>query len=82
VTPEVFNPQVLDRFLGEKWDDVITVCDGANERCPSAPGRHAAACAGASTTRPRDWRGDERLAGFRRVRDEIRARLRRWLETV
>ena len=25
---------------------------------------------------------DERLAGFRRVRDEIRDRLRQWLETV
>lgn len=33
--------KTLDRFLGEPWDYVITVCDSANERCPVFPGRAA-----------------------------------------
>src|SRR5690242_8081422 len=30
--------KTLDRFLGEPWDYVITVCDDANESCPIFPG--------------------------------------------
>lgn len=71
--------KTLDRFLGEPWDYVITVCDQAGERCPIFPGR---------TTRihwsfedPSAASGDEaeRLAVFRRVRDAIGQRLRAWL---
>jgi arsenate reductase (thioredoxin) len=74
--------KTLDRFLDEQWDSVITVCDSANERCPLFPG--AAARLHWSFDDPSAGTGteDERLAGFRRVRDEIRARLRQWLETV
>src|SRR6266478_4725572 len=71
--------KTLERFLGERWDYVITVCDNANESCPVFPGRvtrlhwsfdDPSAAAG----------GDEqRLAVFRRVRDEIRARIEVWL---
>ncbi len=71
--------KTLDRFLGERWDYVITVCDNANESCPVFPGPvtrlhwsfdDPSAAAG----------GDEqRLAVFRRVRDEIRARIDAWL---
>ena len=69
----------LDRFVAEPWDVVITVCDSANEGCPVFP---------AHTTRihwsfedPSRATGteDERLAVFRRVRDEIAGRLRAWL---
>ncbi|OGL16143.1 MAG: protein-tyrosine-phosphatase [Candidatus Rokubacteria bacterium RIFCSPLOWO2_12_FULL_71_22] len=71
--------KTLDRFLAEPWDWVVTVCDAANERCPVFPVR---------TTRihwsfddPSRATGSEeaRLAVFRRVRDEIGARLRTWL---
>ena len=31
--------KTLDRFLGEPWDYVITVCDSADERCPVFPAR-------------------------------------------
>ena len=30
--------KTLDRFLGERWDYVITVCDLARESCPIFPG--------------------------------------------
>jgi len=71
--------KTLDRFLGERWDDVITVCDSANESCPVFP---------AARTRlhwsfddPSAARGSDelRLAVFRRVRDEIKARIEAWL---
>ena len=70
--------KTLDRFLGERWDYVITVCDNANESCPVFPGPvtrlhwsfdDPSAAAG----------GEQRLAVFRRVRDEIRARIETWL---
>ena len=71
--------KTLDRFLGQPWDYVITVCDSANERCPVFPAQ----------TRRIHWSFDdpsratgteeERLGIFRRVRDEILARLRAWL---
>jgi arsenate reductase len=71
--------KTLDAFLAQPWDYAITVCDSANERCPLFPGG----------TMRLHWSFDdpsaaggseaERLAAFRRVRDEIAARLRGWL---
>ena len=62
------------------WDYLITVCDDANERCPFVPG----------TVKRLHWSfedpsragGDEdqRLAVFRRVRDQIHERLADWVE--
>jgi arsenate reductase len=74
--------KTLDRFLGEPWDYVITVCDSANEACPLFPG--AATRLHWSFEDPSAARGTEaeRLAVFRRVRDEIKARLETWLARV
>jgi len=32
-------PHLVDEYLGEEWDYVITVCDHANETCPVFFGR-------------------------------------------
>lgn len=71
--------KTLDAFLGQPWDYVITVCDRANERCPVFVG--AAARLHWSFDDPSRAAGseDERLAVFRRVRDEITSRLDAWL---
>ncbi|MFA6958318.1 MAG: arsenate reductase ArsC [Thermoanaerobaculia bacterium] len=71
--------KTLDRFLDQKWDYVITVCDNANEACPFFPG--AAARLHWSFEDPSAARGSdvERLEEFRRIRDQIRARLRAFL---
>lgn len=70
----------VDEMLGQEFDYVITVCDNARESCPVFP---------AQTKRlhwsfddPAGVEGDEaeRLTVFRRVRDEIRARLRRFIQ--
>jgi len=65
----------LDRYLGEPFDDVITVCDTAAEACPVFPG----------ATRRRHWSFEdpskatgseaEQLGVYRQVRDEIRSRI-------
>jgi arsenate reductase len=67
--------KTLDRYLGEPFDAVITVCDQANEACPVFPG--AARRLHWSFDDPRRAAGDEaaQLATYRRVRDEIRARI-------
>ena len=74
--------KTLDTLLDRPWDYVITVCDSANERCPLFPG-HTARLHW-SLDDPSQATGDEtqRLATFRRVRDEIQARLEDWLATT
>ena len=67
--------KTLARYLGEPFDEVITVCDAANEDCPVFPG--AARRLHWSFEDPSTATGteDERLATYRRVRDAIRARI-------
>ena len=67
-------PKHLERFLNDQWDYVITVCDAANEVCPFFPGGRKRVHW--SFEDPAAARGseDERLAVFRRVRDQIRDR--------
>lgn len=71
----------VDEFAGQDFDYVITVCDNAKESCPVFP---------AKTKRihwsfddPAEAAGDktEKLAVFRRVRDEIKVRLQNFVET-
>jgi arsenate reductase len=71
--------KTLDRFVDESWDYVITVCDAANERCPLFPGRASRVHWSFDDPSAVTGTDDERLAVFRRVRDEIGARLRAWL---
>ena len=72
--------KTLDRFLGEQWDYVITVCDSANERCPLFPGRATRLHWSFDDPSAVPGTEDERFAAFRRVRDEIETRLSRWLD--
>ncbi len=67
--------KTLDRYLNEPFDEVITVCDTAAEVCPVFPG----------AVRRRHWSFEDpsratgseadQLEVYRRVRDEIRARI-------
>lgn len=69
----------VDEFTNQQFDYVITVCDNANEQCPVFPGPttriHWSFQDPAMATGPEA----ERLAVFRRVRDEIRERLRQFI---
>ena len=33
------TPQMVDKYINEEWDYVITVCDDANETCPAFMGK-------------------------------------------
>ena len=74
---DIFDPdsETLERYLGEPLDLVITVCDDANEVCPIFPG--AKERLHWSFPDPSTAAGgyQERLRAFRKVRDEIRARI-------
>ena len=70
----------IDEFAGQDFLFVITVCDSAREGCPTFPGAlyqlhwsfdDPAAAAGMD---------EEKLAVFRRVRDEIAAQIRAFAE--
>lgn len=65
----------VEEFAGQEFDYVITVCDNANERCPVFSGKTERLHW--SFDDPAAVEGDDaqRLAVFRRVRDEIEKRL-------
>jgi arsenate reductase len=66
----------VEEFMGQDFDYVITVCDTAKQSCPVFPGQTT--LMHWSIADPAAAEGDEdaRLAVFRRVRDELRERLR------
>jgi len=73
--------KTVDRYLGEEFAWVITVCDQAREACPVFPG--AKQMAHWNFDDPSLATGDEeeRLSAFRRVRDEIAERVRAFAAT-
>jgi len=62
------------------WDYLITVCDDANERCPFVPGSVKRIHWSFEDPSKATGSEEERLAVFRRVRDQIRAHVVAWLE--
>jgi arsenate reductase len=69
------RPKGVEEFEGERFDLVVTVCDDARESCPVPP--PAADYRHWSLTDPAAASGSEaeRLAVFRRVRDDLRSRI-------
>jgi len=72
-------PKYVDKFIGQNFDYVITVCDSTKEACPVFPAmaerlhwsfQDPAAVQGAES---------ERLSAFRKIRDQIRARIESFL---
>ncbi|HEY7847199.1 MAG TPA: arsenate reductase ArsC [Candidatus Limnocylindria bacterium] len=63
--------KTVERFLGEPFDWVITVCDQAREACPTFPGAEQTAHWGFDDPTGAQGDGEARMAVFRRVRDEI-----------
>ncbi len=71
--------KAVDQLLDQRWDYVITVCDAAGEACPVFPGKVSRLHWSFQDPAQAGGTDDERLAVFRRVRDEIRARIAQWL---
>jgi arsenate reductase len=63
----------VDEFIGQKFDYVITVCDNAKESCPVLLGPAKRLHHSFDDPPPASVGSDqERMAIFRRVRDELR----------
>jgi arsenate reductase len=71
--------KVYEDLASEGWDFLITVCDDANERCPWVPGSVKRLHWSFADPSRATGTEEERLAVFRRVRDQIRERLTDWL---
>ena len=70
----------VDSYLGFGIDTVITVCDRAASNCPTFPERVKRVHWSFDDPASAQGSDDQRTAVFRRVRDEIAAALRSWLE--
>jgi arsenate reductase len=77
------KPKMVDEFLAEEFDYVITVCDGAKESCPMFIGtvKHHIHI---GFEDPADSVGseEEKLLIFRKVRDQIKTRFRDFSKSV
>jgi arsenate reductase (thioredoxin) len=73
--------KTLERYLGEPFDYVVTVCDNANEACPVFPGAERRLHWSFRDPSRVEGGDEERLEVYRTVRDEIRARISRELIT-
>ena len=74
----------VDSFAGRRFDYVITVCgDAARDACPVFSGEAGLGLVW-SFDNPAEAPGgkEERLATFRRVRDQIKARLEQFAEST
>jgi arsenate reductase len=67
--------KTLNRYLQERFDYVITVCDDANEACPFFPGAQSRLHWSFEDPSRAEGSEEERLAVFRSVRDRIGERV-------
>lgn len=72
----------LEPFLDQSFDLVVTVCDNAHEACPAFPGARQTLHWPFDDPAHASGSDDEKLAVFRTVRDQIRARIERYLTEV
>jgi arsenate reductase (thioredoxin) len=66
----------VDEFAGQEFDYILTVCDNAKESCPIFPSGAIAIHHNFEDPAALHGTEAERLAVFRRVRDQIRQYLR------
>ncbi|HDP76019.1 MAG TPA: arsenate reductase ArsC [Bacteroidales bacterium] len=77
------KPKLVDQFINQEWDYVITVCDNAKETCPAFLGKvkhrlHIGFEDPAEAT----GTPDEVIAVFRKVRDEIKEKFSEFIKTI
>lgn len=62
----------IEEFRGMVFDYVVTVCDNAKETCPFFPGGRESLHKSFNDPSGFEGEGDNKLAVFRKVRNEIR----------
>jgi protein-tyrosine-phosphatase len=73
------HPKTLDRFLGQSFDYVITVCDRAAESCPVFPGAPERIHWSFADPAAVVGTGDERRRAFEATANALLERIRLWL---
>ena len=68
--------KTLDRYLGEPFDAVVTVCDQAAEACPVFPGARSRLHWSFPDPSTATGTMEEQLAAYRLVRDDISGRIK------
>src|SRR5688572_2705221 len=68
--------KTIDRFVDQRFDYVITVCDRAREACTVFPGSEKTLHWGIDDPSEVEGTDAEKLAAFRRTREEVASRLR------
>ncbi len=71
----------ISEFMGQEFRYVITVCDNANESCPVFPGKTERIHWSFEDPAAAKGTEEERKAAFRRIRDEIEARIKAFAAT-
>jgi arsenate reductase len=69
------TPEHVGVYLDQPWDLVVTVCDSAKEACPAFPRPVERTHISFSDPATAEGTDEEKMAVFRRVRDEIREQL-------
>ena len=69
------RPEHVGVYLDQPWDLVVTVCESAQETCPAFPRPVPKLHIPFFDPALAEGTDDEKMAVFRRVRDEIRGRL-------
>ena len=67
--------KTLDQYLGQRFDEVITVCDAANDACPVFPGAVSRRHWSIPDPSTAVGSADDRINAFRSVRDDLRVRI-------
>ncbi len=74
--------KLVDEFVSQKFDFVVTVCDSAKEACPIFPGTakklHYSFTDPAAATGPEE----DQMLVFRRVRDDIGEKLKDFVRSA
>ncbi len=71
----------LEQYQQDPFDLVVTVCDNAKEACPVFPGATQVLHWPFDDPAHASGTDEEKMACFRRVRDEIAARIGAYLQT-
>jgi arsenate reductase (thioredoxin) len=70
----------VDAFTGQSFDYVITVCDNAKQSCPIFPAKTRRIHWSIEDPATLQGSAEQRLAKFRRIRDELRVRLQGFVQ--
>ncbi len=71
--------KTLERYVGQHWDFVVPVCEEGAAACPAIPGNHRVERWQFDDPAEASGTDEQRLAAFRRVRDEIAAKVKEFL---